>query len=152
VILHESYLANLEAGREFQDCAQDFLNDLGINPVAWSSAKYQRERGESKLGFEYKLDRRWRGTGNLAIEVAERYNVHCDFQPSGPYHKHKPRYLVIGDCDRFWQFDCGHLRSSIENTDYCVAQITTAKLVLIPISIADDLALAIYKPEEANDC
>jgi hypothetical protein len=147
-MLHEDYENNLEAGRRFEDCCVDHLDDNGVTVVVWTSAKYQRDRGESKYGYEFKLDRLWRYTGNLAIETAERPNKNSDFKPSGPFHKHQPEWIVIGDCCLFWQIGSYKLRSAIESGNFPSVEnkTRTAKITLIPTEVADELATAIHAP------
>jgi hypothetical protein len=145
---HEDYKQNLEAGRYFQDCASSYLDDIGIRVVIWTSARVQRERGESKYGYEFKYDMKWRDTGNLAIETAERASTDYDFSPAGPYHFHQPEWIVIGDCCRFWLLGCAKLCSAIEAGGFrsVVNKTKTARISLVPTVVADELAAAIYEP------
>ena len=66
------YVKKLEEGLEFQDVATTALYQRGIVVVAYSSRRWQDERGENMLGAEIKRDGKFRQTGNLYIETAEK--------------------------------------------------------------------------------
>lgn len=90
---------DLAAGKEYEDFVQRVLWDRGIVCLLNRSAKYQWRHGESLGGIEIKLDRRFRETGNLYIETAERRTTNGDsaWRPSGIYDVPRPRLYAIGD-------------------------------------------------------
>ena len=52
----EYYKDKFEAGLEYQDYVSDELRKAGLFLGAYSSRKYQQERGESASGIEIKHD------------------------------------------------------------------------------------------------
>jgi len=66
------YNEKLQQGLEFQDVVTRALYQRGIVVVGYSSRRFQVEQGENMLGAEIKRDGRFRETGNLYIEVAEK--------------------------------------------------------------------------------
>ena len=92
------YVKKLEEGLEFQDVATTALYQRGIVVVAYSSRRWQNERGENMLGAEIKRDGKFRQTGNLYIETAEK--SHPDnpaYVPSGIMRSDNSWLYVIGD-------------------------------------------------------
>ena len=92
------YVKKLEEGLEFQDVATTALYQRGIVVVAYSSRRWQDERGENMLGAEIKRDGKFRQTGNLYIETAEK--SHPDnpvYVPSGIMRSDNSWLYVIGD-------------------------------------------------------
>ena len=90
---------DLRAGQEYEDFVQLQLWRHGIVVLLNRSAKFQWEYGESLGGLEIKLDRRFRETGNLYIETAERRTTNGDsaWRPSGICDEPRPRLYAIGD-------------------------------------------------------
>lgn len=66
------YEEQREEGEEFQDFVQDQLWSCGLAIQNYTSKKWQQERGENRAGVEIKHDKKYAGTGNLYIEVAEK--------------------------------------------------------------------------------
>ena len=64
-----------------------------------SGLKYERFLGvnEKPGENEVKLDRRFRETGNLYIELLERPSTNVPFNPCGPFHRDAPKTYLIGD-------------------------------------------------------
>lgn len=62
----------IEAGNSFEDFVCDALAAEGITLRTYRSASRQLGVGESRAGFEIKLDAPSASTGRLSIEVAER--------------------------------------------------------------------------------
>lgn len=92
------YSAKLQAGLEYQDFISDELRMRGIYLGAYSSQKYQYEKGESASGIEIKYDMRVAETGNLYIEVAEKSNENViGWTSSGIFRKDNTKFYLIGD-------------------------------------------------------
>ena len=105
------YQSKLEQGLEFQDVVTEALYQRGIVVVAYSSRRYQIEKGENMLGAEIKRDGKFRETGQLYIETAEK--SHPDkpsFTPSGIYRKDNSWLYVIGDEKTVYIFSTKYLR------------------------------------------
>ena len=83
----DNYKLRLEKGLQFQDFITDILiKELGISLSTYSSQKYQNLKGENKQGFEIKFDDKYKDTGNVYIEVAEKSNpLNENFISSGIY-------------------------------------------------------------------
>ncbi len=95
----EDFQRDLQAGNEYADFVQHVLWHRGYFFILHRSAKYQWSLGESIGGNEIKLDRRFRETGNLYIETAERRTTDgtSRWRPSGICDNPPPRIYTIGD-------------------------------------------------------
>jgi hypothetical protein len=93
------FLRDLEIGHEYEDFVQHVLWERGIVVMLNRSARYQWRHGEGLGGIEVKLDRKFRESGNLYIETAERRTSdgRSAWRPCGPYDNPAPRMLAIGD-------------------------------------------------------
>lgn len=108
------YKEKLEAGLEYQDFIADQLRkaDPCIFIGAYSSRRYQNERGESASGIEIKYDMRFKETGNLYIEVAEKSNAAlAEYSPSGIYRRDNTWLYLIGDYEQAFLFSKHQLQS-----------------------------------------
>ena len=108
------YKEKLEAGLEYQDFVADKLrkDDPCIILGAYSSRKYQNERGESASGIEIKHDMRMKDTGNLYIEVAEKSNAALhDYTPSGIMRNDNTWLYLIGDYEQAFLFSKHQLKA-----------------------------------------
>lgn len=92
------YRDNLVAGSEYQDFVQKELLKHGIIVMLNTSKQYQARIGESLSGLEIKLDRKFRQTGNLYIEVAEKSDaLNPVYVESGIYRFDNTWLYCIGD-------------------------------------------------------
>jgi hypothetical protein len=104
------YADKLQQGLEFQDVVTAALYQRGIVVVGYASRRYQREKGENMLGAEIKRDGRFRETGNLYFETAEK--SHPDnprYVPSGCYREDNSWLYVIGDERTVYIFPTAYL-------------------------------------------
>ena len=109
-----SYDESYEKGMLYQDFITDQLMSRGISLNAYSSRKYQFERGESASGIEVKFDSRMAETGNVYIEVAEKSGPDMpDFTPSGIYRKDNTWLYLIGDYDEALLMGKAQLRMTV---------------------------------------
>lgn len=105
------YQDKLQQGLEFQDAVTKALYRRGIVIVGYSSRKYQNQEGENLLGAEIKRDGRFRETGNLYIEVAEKADPqNSHYVESGIYRKDNSWLFVIGDEETIYIFSTKYLR------------------------------------------
>lgn len=110
----EYYKEKLEAGLEYQDFIADQLRkfDPCIILGAYSSRKYQNEKGESASGIEIKHDMKMKETGNLYIEVAEKSNaLLLDYTPSGIMRNDNTWLYLIGDYEQAFLFSKNQLKA-----------------------------------------
>jgi hypothetical protein len=104
------YAQRLENGNEYQDYICNELSKHGIIIQNYCSQKYQH-KGENRQGLEIKLDRKFRSTGNLYIEIAEKSNPDREYYTeSGIYRKDNSRWYGIGDYQTFYWFSKQQLR------------------------------------------
>lgn len=114
----EYYKEKLEAGLEYQDFIADKLRkgEPSIILGAYSSRKYQNERGESASGIEIKYDMLFKKTGNLYFEVAEKSNAALlDYTPSGIMHDDNTWLYLIGDYEQAFLFSKNQLKMVYAN-------------------------------------
>lgn len=135
------YKKQLEVGLQFQDVVTRELYLRGIVVVGYASKRFQIEHGENMLGAEIKRDDKFRSTGNLYIEVAEK--SHPDnprFVPSGIMREDNSWLFVIGDEKTVWVFSTKYLRMmtvEAKQSRYERRQKTTSIGYLLPVHDAD---------------
>lgn len=130
------YNDKLQQGLEFQDVVTSALYQRGIVVVAYSSRKYQISHGENLLGAEIKRDGKFRETGNLYIETAEK--SHPDnpaFVASGIYREDNSWLYVIGDEKTVYIFSTKYLR--ILEARYTRVTKPTSIGFLVPMADAE---------------
>ena len=82
------YKEKLEQGLQFQDFVSELIYKEGFPLVSYVSSLYQRWRGENIIGIEIKFDGRFRETGKLYIQTAEKSNpMKLRYYPSGIYRR-----------------------------------------------------------------
>lgn len=107
----EYYKDKFEAGLEYQDYVSDELRKAGIFLGAYSSRKYQQERGESASGIEIKHDMRLAETGNLYFEIAEKSSPDIpDWTKSGILREDSTWLYLIGDYEQAFLFSKEQLK------------------------------------------
>lgn len=129
----DNYKLMLEKGLQFQDFITDILmKELGISLSTYSSQKYQNLKGENKQGFEIKFDDKYKDTGNVYIEVAEKSNpLNENFISSGIYRDDNTWLYLIGDYKEIFIFSKKHLKLMYESKKYKEVIISTSKGMLI---------------------
>ena len=139
------YKEKLEAGLEYQDFVVDKLRkyDPAFIVNAYSSKKWQQEKGESSSGLEIKHDMLMKKTGNIYIEVAEKSNPdNVDYVPSGIYRDDNTIFYLIGDYEQAFLFSKYQLQrlyeceSSHKSRNIKKVQTPTSKGFLYPIEDA----------------
>lgn len=134
------YKAKLEEGLQFQDYVTCELYKRGIIVVGYSSRRYQNLCGENLLGAEIKRDGRFRETGNLYIEIAEKSHPDKDaFIDSGIKRQDNSWLFVIGDEKTIYMFSTKYLQMLCHRYK-CVAG-NTSKGYLMPVEDADKYCL-----------
>lgn len=103
---------NLERGSEFQDFVQDMIAlHLGINLQFYTSKRYQYDVGESRQGWEIKLDALCTDTKRLSIETAEKVRASDNvWTPSGIYRTDNTWMYVQGNYDILFLFPKAFLK------------------------------------------
>lgn len=139
--LHDNYESNLAEGKDFEDFVFDTLqHDLYIVPCGYKSRHYQTVHGESMTGVEVKLDKKFRESGNLFVEIAETHHSSSPMKPSGIYHHVDPWLVVIGDKSTFWAFAAKHLRSEHKSGRFREVSTPTSSGFLLPRADADRIS------------
>ena len=138
--LHEAYRDNLEAANRFEDYVERKLYCKGLPVGVYRSLTFQKTYGESRAGIEIKYDLRFRETGNLFIEFAERHNKNVNMKPAGICGKGWG--FCIGDYHKIWLFSMTMLKLLHANrSKYRVVEHDTAKGFLLPVEDADKHAI-----------
>lgn len=135
------YKAKLEDALIYQDFIADELRKRGIYLGAYSSKKYQREKGESCSGIEVKNDKNMWRTRNVYIETDEKPNAQCPkWYPSTIYRDKDTWGLIIGDYNEAFLFSTRQLRMICEHSNEWKRQHgirhtgnLTSKAILLPI-------------------
>lgn len=111
--MNEYYREKMQAGLEYQDFIADQLRKATpcIILGAYSSTKYQFEKGESASGIEIKHDMLLKETGNLYIEVAEKSEEKVpDYSPSGIMRNDNTWLYLVGDYEQAFLFSKEQLK------------------------------------------
>lgn len=139
----ENYKKMLEKGLEYQDFITDiFLSEIGISISTYSSRKYQFSIGENKQGIEIKFDDRYKDTGNLYIEIAEKSNPdNYQYVPSGIYRNDNTWLYVIGNYEEVFIFSKKQLLMLNEKNIFRQVQTPTSIGFLIPNNEAEKYIL-----------
>jgi hypothetical protein len=134
---NNGYYANkLQIGLEFQDTVTRALYQRGIVVVGYSSRRFQVEEGENLLGAEIKRDDRFRTTGQLYIEIAEKSHPdNREFIPSGIHRKDNSWLFVIGDENTIYIFSTKYLQ--VLERRYEKKVTPTSRGFVIPIAEAE---------------
>jgi hypothetical protein len=148
----EYYKEKLEQGLQFQDYVIDLLYDAGLPVVTYSSKQYQNNVGENRGGLEIKNDERFRETGNLYIEIAEKSDpANARFVSSGIFRDDNTWLYLIGDRQEVYVLSKKQLILLYKSGKYNEVQTPTSKGFLLPVSCAvKHYALKILKPRETK--
>jgi hypothetical protein len=130
----ENYKNMLLKGLEFQDFVTDILiKELGIALSTYSSIRYQNKKGENKQGFEIKFDDKYKDTGNIYIETAEKSNENnINYVDSGIYRSDNTWIYIIGNYQELYIFSKSHLVLMHKSKNYIEKTTKTSKGFLIP--------------------
>lgn len=140
------YAKQLELGQQFQDHIACQLQKIGVILVNYQSKKFQLEQGESLFGAEIKRDGRWRDTGNLYIEIAEKAHPdRMNYIPSGTRRNDNSWLYIIGDEEKAWIFSITMLRLLEEWGRYEGRTTPTSIGWLLPVDAADKYAAKIIE-------
>lgn len=137
--MSDRYATDLQRGLEYQDFVFDQLRMMDGMPIflgAYSSVKYQCGKGESPSGLEIKYDSRFRVTGNLFIEIAEKsYAEQAIFHPSGAMSEDNTWLYLIGDYEEAYIFAKNLLKyfCSPANKNIIYKEIPTAQGYIFPL-------------------
>lgn len=136
------YKEMLEKGLIYQDFVVERLYDIGLPIISYSSKKYQNLIGENKCGFEIKFDDKFKDTGNLYIEIAEKSNYsNVSFIPSGIYRNDNTWLYIQGNYEKIFIFSKKQLILLHKNeiNKFKKIEILTSKGFLIPAKHAEDV-------------
>jgi hypothetical protein len=139
--LHANYTANLAEAQEFERFASDTLaHGLCILPIVYQSKHYQATYGESLTGIEFKLDKKFRESGNIYVETSESWHERVSKRPAGIYHESCPWLFVIGDFSTIWVFATRCLQRQHASGVYRNVETATSDGFLLPARVADEIA------------
>lgn len=144
------YVDKLEQGLEFQDRVTQLLYQRGIVVIGYASRRFQILRGENMLGAEIKNDAKFRETGNLYIETAEK--SHPDkpkYYPSGIHREDNSWLYVIGDINDIWIFSTKYLR--MLESKYRKVETPTSQGFVMPLSEAHKYCVRHIKINEPGN-
>lgn len=144
------YTPNLKEGQEYQDFIAEYLYKMGLPLFNYASEKYQKTKGENKLGVEIKYNRKLGKTGNLYIETDEKSNPNNrDFVPSG-INRNDNTWLWVTGTKRIAFIFSKRMLHLIE-PKYRHVETPTSKGFLIPEKDARKFAAKILDFSEEKD-
>ena len=125
---YDAYRENkIQSGELYQDFVVDACwNLLGLAVVQYTSKLYQHQVGESKTGVEIKHDEKYKDTGNLWIECAEKAVPRSGpYSESGVNRSDNTWLYVIGDYDTIFLFAKTLLRALGKSDRYPIRENNT---------------------------
>ncbi len=146
------YAEQLAVGQEFQDFVQDiFHSKLGLSVGMYQSKKYQIEKGENRAGVEIKRDGKFRGTGNLYIELAEKSRPRSGQMAKSGINREDNTWLyVIGDEQTIFVFSKAFLVCLSNSGKYRIVEngYGTSRGMLLPLTDAMKYAAKVISEGE----
>jgi len=131
------YNEQLKAGSEFQDFCSIKFAERGIPITNFSSEKYQKEKGENMQGYEFKLDKQFRNTGNLWVELAEKSNSNnAEYINSGILRNDNTMFYIMGDYEGVFLMQKKLLIVISANYKILENKMKTSKGFLFPVEKA----------------
>jgi len=142
------YQEKLKEGLHYQDFVVEQLYNIGLPIISYASKEYQNLIGENKAGIEIKRDGKFKETGNIYIEIAEKSNPqNLNFISSGIYRNDNTWLYLIGDETKIYIFSKKHLVIYRTKRLFREVETPTSKGFLIPVDKAEKLAIKIIIPE-----
>jgi hypothetical protein len=135
--MNDGYRAKLEEGQRFQDHVMEiFWNELKYPLMNFSSREMQMH-AENMQGVEIKFDKKFRSTGNLWIEVAEKSSCANErWVPSGIMKESNDWLFAIGDEDTLFVFARSLLVNFYKGRKYHIHETPTSRGFLLPVDVA----------------
>lgn len=134
----------LAVGENYQDFVASVLRDrLGIVLHFLCTRQEQYDIGETKEGYEIKLDQWCTTTGRLSIEVGEKTRVDLPiFTPSGIMRNDNTVFYVQGNRARIWVFRKALLQHIYQVGGYPIIanRPPTIQKFYLPLARANTLA------------
>lgn len=136
------YENDKERGETFEDYAAEALRLKGLGVQCFKSRLFQYETGENAGGVEFKLDERYRETGNLFIETHGRSSASYEWSPGGVFRPDNTWLYCIGDWRRIFFFFKSQLAAEHRAGGHqeATAAADTGKGFLLPHDRAVELA------------
>lgn len=154
---YEAYRrTQIEDGKLFQDFVVDVAWQAGLAIAQYASKTYQLAVGESRGGIEIKHDKRYRDTGNLCIETAEKARPRPGSYALSGIMREDHWLYAIGNYDIVFFFASNLLRALYQspgNKDgfrYRRYETPTSQGFLLPKRDAAKYAALILTPNAAG--
>jgi len=140
------YRDQFHDGIKYQDFVSSVLQKEGIFIKFYNSMDYQNV-GESNAGIEVKLDKNFRATGNLYIEIAEKSDPKNNkYVASGIFRNDNTWLYAIGDYDIIFLLSKKQLKLLYATHKLKEVETSTSQGFLLPVKEAYD----IYSLKEIN--
>jgi ribosomal protein L37AE/L43A len=137
MLMNEDYKGKYIEGLEYQDFIAEKFYEIGIPIVSYGSKKYQYTKGENRNGIEIKYDMKFKDSGNLYIEIAEKQNENNEnYVTSGIFRNDNSWLYVIGDYEEIFIFGKKHLQAIYKQNRYKEVETPTSKGFLLPVKDA----------------
>ena len=133
--MNEYYKQQLARGVFYQDFVVEQLYRIGLPIINYSSKEYQLKIGENKAGVEIKFDDKYKITGNIYIETAEKSDEkNKEYVKSGIYRSDNTWLYVIGDFTTIFIFSKKHLQLLDQlNKKLQRVETKTSRGILLPV-------------------
>lgn len=152
---YETYRkTQIESGQAYQDFVVDCCYRILNMPIScYSSKLYQQNVGESINGVEIKNDRKFKESGNLYVEIAEKARPRAgDYAQSGINRGDNTWLYLIGDFDTIYVFAKSMLVGMSKSPKYRHVENGTKTSVgfLLPVTDAVKYAAVVMTPNASE--
>jgi hypothetical protein len=129
------YTDKLAEGQKFEEYIKKVFFERFTIYLDFTGKENQIKIGETLQGIEVKFDNKYKETGNVYIEVAEKTNPdNPEYVKSGIYREDNTWLYVIGDYQTLYMFSKKHLKLL---KDKCQSVITPTSMgFLVPEELA----------------
>jgi len=134
----DEWKKKLEEAEQFEDFVSKFLLEEGIDIGLFRDRN--QYIGESELGVEIKLDKRFRSTNKLYFEYAERQKEK-KWVNSGFLKEDNTEYIVIGDYNDLFFFKKKDIINQHEKKENIQVETETSKGMLITLEKSKEISI-----------
>ena len=143
----EYYKEKLEQGLEYQDFVSELLlKEIGLAVTTYASQVYQKRKGENLQGVEIKFDDKYKDTGNIYIETAEKSNPdNPNYVSSGIYRNDNTWLYVIGNYQKMFIYSKKFLVLLHKSKRYREVETPTSRGMLLDSETAEKYCIRIIE-------
>lgn len=145
------YQNKLEEGKQFEDHVKRIFFERFAIDLDFTGKDNQVNIGETLQGIEVKYDGRFKETGNIYIEVAEKSHPdNQEYVVSGVFRDDNTWLYVIGDYDTLYIFSKKHLKLLKDGCNPVVTPTSMGFLVPKQLAEKECILKLVGEPKESE--